>query len=198
MRNEYILDRLVNNSANQIICVDESLFMHKEGNQTWIIGLLNTETNGIRLDVVTIRNETTLKAIIEKHAGIGKEIYSDSWTCYNFLNRPNSGYINNVVNHSQGVFGITRMIEGLSAVLNSLIKKMYTCIHSINLIYFLREAEYRRNTRNVNTIEKLDSFSIIVSTVDFNNFISEEDLINIDYKVFYDDKLLLYVLLLFD
>lgn len=64
---------------------------------------------------------------------------------------------------------------------------MYTCIHSTNFIFFLTEAEYRKNTRNLNIIEKLDSFSIVVSTVVFINYISKENLNNIDYEVFYDD-----------
>ena len=68
--------------------MDKSLFTHNEGIQKWVIGLLNTETNGIRLEVVTNRNEATLKTIIEKHFGIGNTIYSDSWAGYNFLNSP--------------------------------------------------------------------------------------------------------------
>lgn len=136
---------------------------------------------------MTIRNEATLKTIIEKHVDMGNTIYSDSWAGYNFLNRPNSGYIHNLVNHSHMIFGLTIRIEGFWGDLKSLIKKMYTCINSTNFIFFLRESEYHRNTRNLNTPEKLDSFSIVVSTVDFNNFVSEEYLNNIDYEVFYDD-----------
>ena len=62
---------------------------------------------------MTIRNETILRAIIEKHVGIGSTIYSDSWGRYNFLSRPNSGYIHNIVNHNRGIFGLTSRIEGL-------------------------------------------------------------------------------------
>lgn len=78
IRNEYVLDSLANNNANQIICVEVSLFIHNEWNQTWVIGLLSTEANGIRLEVVPIRNEATLKTIIENHVGLGNTIYSDS------------------------------------------------------------------------------------------------------------------------
>ena len=92
-----------------------------------------------------------------------------------------------MVNPSNGIFGLTSWIEGLWGDLKSLIKRMYTCIHSTNFIYFLRKTEYRRNTRNLNTNEKLDSFFIVVSTVDFDNFISEENLNNIEYDIFYDD-----------
>lgn len=78
IRNEYVLDSLANNNANQTICVEVSLFIHNEWNQTWVIGLLSTEANGIRLEVVPIRNEATLKTIIENHVGLGNTIYSDS------------------------------------------------------------------------------------------------------------------------
>ena len=53
--------------------------------QTWVVGIINTDINEIRLEVVTNRNEETLKAIVEKHIGIGNTVYSDSWPGYNFF-----------------------------------------------------------------------------------------------------------------
>ena len=45
-----------------------------DGIQTWVFGIINTDTH---LEVVTNRNEETLKAIVEKHIGIGNTVYSD-------------------------------------------------------------------------------------------------------------------------
>jgi len=102
MRNMYALDRLALANAQQVICVDESLFTHNEGQQQWVLGLINTATNEIRLELIANRDENTLKPIIEKHVGTGNIICSDSWAGYNFLSRANSGYVHEVSNHQIG------------------------------------------------------------------------------------------------
>ena len=56
-----------------------------------VVGILNTNTDKIHLEVVSNQNEDTLKTIIEKHVSIGNSVYSDLWMGYNFLNRLNSG-----------------------------------------------------------------------------------------------------------
>ena len=121
LRNVYSIERLASNNANNILCIDESLFTHTDGMQTWIVGIINTDTNEIRLEVVTNRNKETLKAIVKKHIGIGNTVYSDSWAGYNFLHNPNSGYNHNVINHNHGIFGLTSRIEGLWGDLKSTI-----------------------------------------------------------------------------
>ena len=85
LRNIYALERLAPKNSNYVICADESLFTHKEGEQTWVLGLINLENNDIRLEIISNRNEATLKSIIEKHMGIGNTVYTDSWLGYNFL-----------------------------------------------------------------------------------------------------------------
>ena len=101
------------NNANNILYFDESLFTHRDGIQAWVVGIINTDINEMRLEVVANRNEEMLKALKEKHIGIGNIVYTDSWDGYNFLNRPNSGYNHNVVKHSHGIFGLTSRIEGI-------------------------------------------------------------------------------------
>ena len=68
----------------------------------WALGLINTATNEIRLELITNRNENILKPIIEKHVGPGNIICSDSWAGYNFLSRVNSGYEHEASNHQIG------------------------------------------------------------------------------------------------
>ena len=41
LRNVYSLERLAKKNAHQTLCVDESLFSHTEGAQTWVVGILN-------------------------------------------------------------------------------------------------------------------------------------------------------------
>ena len=78
LRNIYSLKRLVSKNSNQIICVDESLFSHIEGEQTKVLVLINIIKNDIRLEIIPYRNEVTLKSIIEKHVGIRNIVYTDS------------------------------------------------------------------------------------------------------------------------
>lgn len=45
IRNIYNLERLAPKYSNHKLGVDESLFTHKEGEQTWVVGLINTDNN---------------------------------------------------------------------------------------------------------------------------------------------------------
>ena len=47
LRNLYSIERLASNNANSILCIDESLFTHTDGMQTWVFGIINTDTNEI-------------------------------------------------------------------------------------------------------------------------------------------------------
>lgn len=61
---------------------------------------------------------------------------------------------------------------------------MYYSIQSYNFIYHLREAEYRRLIKNLNTNSKLENFSIVITCVGNgmdNTYLSEADLLSLDY-----------------
>ena len=97
LRNVYALERLVNTNVNQIVCGDESLFTHQEGQQTCVVGIINTSNNKIHLEIAPNRTEETLKFIIERHVSKGNSVLTNSWAVYNFLGRENSGHILNFV-----------------------------------------------------------------------------------------------------
>ena len=158
LRNIYALDTLALTNAQQVIWVDEPLFVRNEGEQQWALGVINTATNEIRLELIINRDENTLKPIIEKHVGPGNIICSDSWAGYNFLSRANSGYAHEVSNHQIGQFGLTSRIEGILGEIKLLIKSMYISIRSKNFIYFFKEAEYRRSIKKFNPIDKIKDF----------------------------------------
>ena len=187
LKNVYSLDRLSNEDDDEIICVDESLFTHNSHEQQWVVGLINISTNEIRLELVENRNEETLKKIIEKHVGYGNTIYTDSWSGYNFLDRQNSGYRHNVANHNEGIFGLTSRIEGIWGEIKAIIKILYVSIHSIHFVYFIKEAEYRRSIKNMSVKEKINDFVTILSTIGPGNYLTEENLLTLDYSVMYDD-----------
>ena len=60
------VDNLRRAIVNYIAC-EESLFTHNQGLRQWVVGLLNTSTNALRIELVGSRDASTLKAIINKH-----------------------------------------------------------------------------------------------------------------------------------
>ncbi len=48
-RNVYSLFRLAKRNALEIVCVDESLFTHNAGDQQWVVGLINTLNNELKI-----------------------------------------------------------------------------------------------------------------------------------------------------
>ena len=144
-------------------------------------------TDEIRLEFITNRYENTLKPIIERHVGFGNIICSDSWAGYNFIIRPNSGYVHDVSNHLRGQFGLNSRIEDIWGEIKIFIKIMYISIHSKNFIYFLKEAEYRRTMKKLNPIDNINDFAIVLLTTGVDQYLDEKDLINNDFNVNYDD-----------
>ena len=124
--------------------MDESLFSHQNGEQIWIVGLLNNDTNELWLEMVKDRNSEVLEYIIRKYTDTGNICITDGWQWYSFLDRINSGYIHHAYNHGRGEWGIgidsTSRIESIWAEIKLKIKRMYISIKSTNLIYFLKEA----------------------------------------------------------
>lgn len=77
-RQIYQLDCIAPKDSHYHIAVDESLFTHIDGVQHWLIGLLNTKVNDLRIEVLTDRSQKTLKTIIENHIGTRNYIVSYS------------------------------------------------------------------------------------------------------------------------
>ena len=87
---------------------------------------------------------------------------TDSWSGYNFLDMPNSGYIHLKHNHRRAQFGLglesISHIESLWAILKQKIKSTYNVIPFKNIIHFIREAEYKYKIRAKSSDEKLTDF----------------------------------------
>ena len=105
LKDLYSIESITPKNAYNHIATDESLFTHLDGVQQWVVGMINAETNKLRLEVVTEKDESTLKKIITTHINIGNYIITDLWRGYNFLDDPRNGYIHHTYNHSTGSFG---------------------------------------------------------------------------------------------
>ena len=89
-----------------------------------VIGIINTSTYKLRLEVSFERTERILKKIIKAHVKTGNYIVSDGWSGYSWIGLPFSGYIPSVHNLGHGDFGrgldSTSHIEGIWSFLKKL------------------------------------------------------------------------------
>ena len=133
------LYKLGNSIGGSYISIEESLFVHINGEKIWIIGEKNNETCKIRIDVFKSRNEEDTKTFIYNHIRENKTIIIDGWSAYNFLD--DSNYIHEVHIHGpQRNFGFglhsTSHIEGIWGTLKTKKTKIYNCIPADNFILF--------------------------------------------------------------
>ena len=139
--------------------IDESLFVHIDGKQLWVIGIIDIQSLNIRIEVSFYKDTTTMKKIISKYIEQGNIIISDPWPAYNFLDDANSDYRHITHNHSIGSFGVgsnsSAYIENSWANLKDKIKKLYYNIQNSNFILFLKESEWRRNNIYKSKSEKI-------------------------------------------
>ena len=104
-KNVYKLELIADENGQDSISVDESLFVHDEGNQILVIGLINNPTKEIRLSIAKGRRSETIKKIITENIPKGNIIIIDSALYYSWLNQPFSDYVHSVHNHGHGDFG---------------------------------------------------------------------------------------------
>lgn len=102
----YQNEKLGEINASGFYSVDESLFGHRKGKQVWILGAIDNTNRDFRLEATYQRDGATLEKFIRMNIEEGNHIITDSWLGYNFMNRPNSGYIHISHNHSNGIFGL--------------------------------------------------------------------------------------------
>ena len=159
---QYRSETFGDSNNSKYYSVDESLFGHKNISQIWILGAINNSTKDFRLEELLNRDTHILKNFITNYIPIKSKVVTDSWSGYNFLEMPNSGYIHLKHNQSGGQFGLglqsTSHIESLWAILKKKIKSTYNAIPFKNIFHFIREAEYKCKNRAKSCDEKLKDF----------------------------------------
>ena len=87
--------------------MDETLIIHTNGEQKWLVGGIETKSRKMRLDILPSRDSIHLKNFVNNHIKPGTTIVTDGWPGYNFLdNDENSVWPHEVYNHGAGNFGI--------------------------------------------------------------------------------------------
>lgn len=187
----YEFEKLVYDKERKNVCVDESLFVHNcVGEQFWAIGLIDVESKKIRLELVKERSSEVLKKIILHHVGINNTIITDGWDGYNWIGQ--YSYAHLVHLHSRGQFGrgdaSTSYIESIWGIFKGMLTKYYNALTAFNFIYFLRELEFRYNTRDLNSNMKLRELKEFLNyCASTSNYIFYEiDDLNDYYKLGYN------------
>ena len=173
-------------NGSESYSIDETLMSHNEGSQIWVVGVIkNSNLNKVRLNLTTTRNSTYLKYFVERYIKRSNKIVSNFCAGYAFLNQSNSGYSHLTFNHYQGQFGeginSSSHMESFWAFLKNNIKKIYHCIPSKNLLYFVKEGELRYILREKSDFETLSymetKFKYCYDGCNFDLY-SEEILLN--------------------
>ena len=118
-----------------------------------------------------------MKKIITNLLPTGNTILTDGTSFYNWLDNPRNGYEHSVHNLVHCVFSAgvdsTIHIEQLWHNLKHIITSIYYIIPSRNFILFLREAEFRRNTKKFsnNSLSKdFETVCIYINNIEGNKF----------------------------
>ena len=87
---------------------------------------------------------------------------TDGWHEYDWVNIPDSGYTRYTHIHGRFDFGhglqSTNHMESIWSQVKAEITSCYKMIPSTNLLYFIREAEWKIKSKSLNYQEKLEDF----------------------------------------
>ena len=77
--------------------MDESNFVDIDGIKIWLMETKNNKTNIIRIDALNTDTEEDVKLFIYNHIKPQKQIITDGWPSYNFLNNIECRYLHEVL-----------------------------------------------------------------------------------------------------
>ena len=103
-KDSYSLEEISTRNVFEHFAVDESDFVRVGGKIFWVIGIINTHTKKLRLELSFERDTSTMKKIIKNLVQTGNIIVTDGWSAYLWLDLPFSGYIHSKHNHGAGDF----------------------------------------------------------------------------------------------
>lgn len=96
----YKTELLGEENENSFFSVYESLFGHINGDQFWLLGIINNQTRGFLIEFTNSRSSASIKSFISKHVKKVNKISTDIWVGYDYLGEPQYGYEGYRHNHS--------------------------------------------------------------------------------------------------
>ena len=154
------------------------MFLHDyNGQQEWVIGLIDIENKNIRLELVNQRTTEIIKKIIIHHIGKNNTIITDGWESYQWLSESDYHHIVHVRGMNDFGHGneSTSHIKSIWGQLKGLINKIYNALLPDNFIYFLKEIELRYYIRDKNSSAKIEQLKQILDYCYSTNNLSCED-----------------------
>ena len=79
-------------NQNKFFSIDERLINYIEGQQVWLIEIIDNIEKDFLLEAVFNRDESSIKKYISMYIETGNNICSDGWATYNYLDNELSGY----------------------------------------------------------------------------------------------------------
>ena len=102
--------------------IDESFLGHqKYGNQAIVMGVVNRETNEVRLEVIPDVAQDTVEDFLDRHAEVGSLIHADAHASHLGLEEVGYGLV--VCNHDRGHFGPTNRAENVWSCLDRFVTR---------------------------------------------------------------------------
>ena len=172
-------------NKSRTVAIDECLIGHnKNGEQTWLIGGIETKEKRMRLILSKVRNSLKLEEFVNQNIYEGTRFTHDGWNGYVFLNN-NISFTHEEHLHGGGDFGYgtasTSYIEGLWNFIKKMFIRIYYIMPRFHLLLYLREIEFRinvskgdfDNTKNI--LKDIFNEIYILNKYDFSNDILEEE-----------------------
>ena len=146
------------------------------GQQIWVLGIIDNYSKDFRLNLTLDRNQETLESFITRYVEPGN--VTDGLWGYDFFLSNTDDYCHDRHVHGGGDFeyglNSTSHIESIWEQLKACIKNIYYIIPNLNILLFLREAEFRikNNNKNleINIKQFFDCFDLVfgMNDEDFN------------------------------
>lgn len=138
IKDQYSLENISETGKNEYFAIDESNFINVENKQLWVVGIINTISKKIRLEIAFVRNTELMKNFIYNYIKPGNCIVSDQWGAYDWIDADNN-YLHSVHNHGHGDFGTgyqsTSHIESVWGILKALLRIYITQFQAEILFY---------------------------------------------------------------
>jgi len=111
------LPRSEGDPLSGLLEIDQSFLGHqKYGNQAIVMGVVNRESNEVRLEVIPDVAQDTVEGFLDRHAKVGSLIHADAHASHLALEDVGYGLV--VCNHDRGHFGPTNRAENVWSCLD--------------------------------------------------------------------------------
>lgn len=178
---EYESGKLGYSNENKYFSCDKCKIVSIGNKSIWLLIIIVNETKNFRIEHTIESGTYSLKAFSIKHIERVNHIVIGGWNGYDFLDSPNSGYLQPRYIQGGGDFDYRREsssdIEAIWAQFNAKFLTIYHSILSQYFLPFIREIEFKIKNNKLNLEEKILNF---FECYDTSNSVSDNEYENGD------------------